>query len=50
VDWMALGSCKRSACSYKHDHAVRAEADKIKNFVKLLTPAAENMKKKRKRE
>jgi hypothetical protein len=50
VDWMALGACKRSGCSYKHDHAVRAEAGKMKAFVKLLSPAAENMKKKRKRE
>jgi hypothetical protein len=49
VDWMALGSCKRSGCSYKHDHAVRADADKIKHFVKVIGLAVENMKKKRKR-
>jgi hypothetical protein len=49
VDWMALGSCKRSGCSYKHDQAVRAEPDKIKHFIKVIGPAVENMKKKRKR-
>jgi hypothetical protein len=49
VDWMALGSCKRSRCSYRHDQAVRAEADKIQHFVKLIGPAVENMKRKRKR-
>jgi hypothetical protein len=49
VDWMALGSCKLSRCSYKHDHAVRADADKIKHFVKVTGPAVENMKKKQKR-
>ncbi len=49
VDWMALGSCKRSGCSYKHDQAVRAEADKIQHFVKVIGPAVENMKRKRKR-
>jgi hypothetical protein len=49
VDWMALGSCKRSGCSYKHDQAVRAEPDKIKHFLKVIGPAVDNMKRKRKR-
>ncbi len=36
VNWMALGSCKRSGCSYKHDQAVRAKLDKIKHFIKVM--------------
>jgi hypothetical protein len=50
MDWMALGTCKQSGCSYKHDHAIRAKANKIKTFIKLLSPAAKNMKKKWKQE
>jgi hypothetical protein len=39
VDWMELGSCKRSGCSYKHDHAVHTDPDKIKHSVKVIGPA-----------
>jgi hypothetical protein len=35
VDWMALGACKRSGCSYKHDHAVPSQGWQDKNLCQI---------------
>jgi hypothetical protein len=38
LDFTSFGVCRRKACSYKHDPTVRAEPDRIKTFVKAMTP------------
>jgi hypothetical protein len=49
IDFMALGSCKSTRCTYRHDGSSEAEPARIKNFLEKLQPGVDAMKK-RKRE
>jgi hypothetical protein len=47
IDFMALGSCKNTRCSYRHDSNTEAKPTRIQGFLNKLQPGVNAMKKRK---